>query len=102
MEQLYNRPIDPDYKPERVITVRLSARIHELLKQEAHKRSTAIEPASINRLCIDKLRQPLLPQEVIDKAWEAFLEASDNPTLEPGIPKDVQAPINYLFHLLGK
>lgn len=45
----------------RVITVRLSAELHEFLCNEAHDNRT-----SLNQLCIAKLRQAV-PSEAIDR-----------------------------------
>lgn len=48
-----------DKEPTRVITVRLPKTLHELLRKEAHERST-----SMNKLCISKLLQ-MIDEELI-------------------------------------
>ena len=57
----------------RVVTVRMSAEVHEALRAEAHERRT-----SLNKLCVTKLIQPIdatlvpsdskLPKELTDSA----------------------------------
>lgn len=53
-------PLYEDDEAQRVITVRLPASMHQELKDEAKRLSLKLgEDVSMNRLCVEKLKEPL-------------------------------------------
>lgn len=53
-------PLYEDGEAQRVITIRLPAFIHQALKDEAKRLSLKLgEDVSMNRLCVEKLKEPL-------------------------------------------